>query len=306
MNGTQDVTVDRGETRMIGHSQYYTSGKFPTATLLTVNGEPFLEINNKLYAPCTWCEYGTKSWHGNVFGGVCFQCNGRGFDREIGTVEEAAKLVHRRELARARRDRKAAEKAAEQLAEGDTWRAANADLADMLDAIYAEMAEAGDATTSDAAYYAREAVDARWGEFVTQMANTVGMGRPLTEKQTAAVADAIEKALAAQIAEQARQDAARWYGEEKQRIDATGTVKTAFSVEESNYATGMPEHKMIVIIAGTGEFTGVTFKIKGTGATLWDVEKGQAVTVRGTVKRHGEYDGIKQTELTRAVLKAAE
>jgi len=59
------------------------------------------------------------------------------------------------------------------------------------------------------------------------------------------------------------------------------------------------DYKPLVIIEGTAEFTGVTFKLRGTGATLRTAEKGQTVEVHGTIKAHEEYAGIKQTEITR-------
>jgi hypothetical protein len=44
------------------------------------------------------------------------------------------------------------------------------------------------------------------------------------------------------------------------------------------------DYKPLVIIEGTAEFTGVTFKLRGTGATLRTAEKGQTVEVHGTIK----------------------
>jgi hypothetical protein len=291
------ITVTRGETLTIGNSQFYTRGNKPTATLVTVNdGETFLEIGGTLYAQCGWCEYGTKSWHGNVFSGVCFQCDGRGYDREVGTVEVAAKRVHNRALRQARNARKEADKAAAAQTAGAEWRAANEDLADALAAIYAELAEVSDNFTYDA----HTALEAKWSDFVLQMANTVGMGHALTTNQTVSVTDAIETAIVEEAAKLARQNASRWLGQEKDKVTATGTVKVAMPIEVENYATKMPETKMLIIIEGTGEFTGVTFKIFGTGKTLWETERGQDVTVSGTVKKHSERDDIKQTELTRA------
>jgi hypothetical protein len=295
MNGTQDITVTRGETVKVGNSQYYTRGGFPTATLVTVGGETFLEIDGTLYAQCGYCEYGTKSWHGNVFGGVCFQCDGRGYDRKIGTVEAAAKRVHNRNLRQARAARKAAAEAAAKAQAGLAWRADNPTLADMLDAIYIELCEACDAND----YTVRDAFEARWGDFVSDMANQVGMGRPLTANQTTAVAVAIQKALTEQAAAEAKQAAQRYYGTKGDKVVATGTVAVAMNIETENYATGMPESKRLVVVEGTGEFTGVTFKVVGVGATLWEAERGQTVELRGAVKDHRDYNGVQQTIITR-------
>ena len=60
----------------------------------------------------------------------------------------------------------------------------------------------------------------------------------------------------------------------------------------------------MLVIEGTGEFAGVTFKTTGTGATLWETEKGQAVEIVATVKKFAEYNGTPQTVLTRSKIKA--
>lgn len=301
--------ITRGETLVIGSGQYYTSGRFPTATWITVLGEPFLEICATLYVPCGWCDTtrpGIKSGYGHVFDGVCFQCMGRGFNREAGTVEAATKIVKRRIADRARRARQAAEKSAADTAEGLAWRATNADLAGMLDAIYAQVAEGYDETDGRAAYAAADAAEMAWGGFVIRMTHRVAANRALTEKQTAAVTEAIEDAVQQQAAEAARRSAQRYFGQEKDKVAATGTVVVAKPIECMGFRyAGDVQMKMLVIIEGTGEFTGVTFKIFGTGATLWGAERGQDVEVRGAVKGHEEYEGTLQTELTRAKIAAA-
>jgi hypothetical protein len=301
---TQEITVTRGDSFTIGNVQFYTNRNFPTATLVTVNGETFLEIGATLYTPCLYCEYGTKTQHMGVYAGVCFQCNGRGFDRKVGTVEDAARIARRRVTDRARRARKAAEKEAAAAAEGAQWRAANADLAGMLEAIYAEMAEAHDNTDPNAAYAAYDALEATWGDFILTKANLVGMGRPLNEKQTAALPDAIEKALVAQAAEKARQDASRWLGQVKDKVTVTGTVVVSTTFDRYNEYKYCDEVVALVIVEGTGEFAGVTLKLRGTGRTLYAAEQGATVVVTGTVKKHGEYEGIKQTEITRGKVTA--
>lgn len=96
----------------------------------------------------------------------------------------------------------------------------------------------------------------------------------------------------------------RWLGLVGDRVTITGTVKVATTVEVDSYTdtgTGYyPENKMLVIVGGTGVCGGVTAKMFGTGQTLWAAARGQHVTVTGTVKGHGEHDGVKQTQVTRA------
>lgn len=301
MNGTQDYTVTRGDSFTIGNSQYYTRGIKPTATAVTIGDEMFLEINGTLYAQCGWCDaYGTKTFYRGVYDGVCFQCGGRGYGREVGTVEAATKRVHNRELRQARAARKAAEEAAAAAKAGADWRAANPALAEMGEAIYAELAEANDSYT----YEIRDALEAKWSDNVLHLANQVGMGRPLTATEGEALAAGIAKALDRQAAEEARQAASRHYGTEGGKVaGATGVVKLAFTKEVESFSGYGTDYKRFVIIEGTGDYAGVTFKIFGTGKTLFDTERGDVVEVKGGIKAHGEYEGIKQTELTRATIK---
>lgn len=300
MNGIQDITVTRGETITIGNSQYYTGGVFPTATLVTIGGETFLEIRGTLYAQCGWCEFGTKTQHMGVYAGVCFQCNGSGYGREVGTVEAATKRVHNRDLRQARAARKAAEAAEAAAKAGAEWRAANPSLAEMGDAIYAELAEANDALT----YAIRDALEAKWSDTVLHIANLVGMGRPLTDAEGETLVAGITRALDTEAAKLARQNESRHYGAEGGKVaGATGIVKVAVTKEVDSYAGYGTDFKRFVIIEGTGDYAGVTFKIFGTGKTLFDTERGDVVEVKGGIKSHGEHEGIKQTELTRATIK---
>ncbi|MFD7161310.1 hypothetical protein ACFV9C_42460 [Kribbella sp. NPDC059898] len=285
------------------------------AQLITVLGEPFVKFGAGIYSICGNCDggfSGRKLHYLSIHDGICFQCSGSGVRSKVGAdVQDAVRRAKRRISDRARRAR-ASEAEADAAAEAArTWRAANADLADMLDAINAEYAEADHfaanlATTMDEINAARDHVDAKWGDFIHSKANQVlNLERPLTDQQTAAVVDAIAKALDAQAAEQARQDAQRYYGTEGDKIVATGTVAVSMSVEvRASYSYTGVATKRLVIIEGTGEFEGVTFKVFGTGKTLWDTERGQDVDVRGAVKEHSEYDGTKQTVLTGAKVMA--
>ena len=96
-------------------------------------------------------------------------------------------------------------------------------------------------------------------------------------------------------------------GEAFQYYAATGVV-AVWTTFQTNYSY-TPVTNALVIVEGTGDYEGVTFKIMGTGQTLWDCGRGDVVEVSGTIKGHGEYEGVKQTQLTRAkvvVTEAAE
>lgn len=299
----------KAETPEIVRGEYvYVGSKSVKARWITILGEDFLEFGDGVRKPCGNCDNGGvsgyKSAYAGVYAGECFQCRGTGVGSAAMTEEKAAKLVKNRIAARKRAARKATEKADAAAAAGLGWRTANATLADMLDAIYIELSEAADGFNENG-HTVFDAVEARWGSFLTQMANLVGMGRPLTEGQATAALKAIDEALTTQAAEQTRQDAARYYGTVGGKVVATGTVTVAARVEVATYTGYSTEIKMLVIVEGTGEFAGVTFKLWGTGATLYTAERGQTVEVRGTIKDHDEYEGVKQTVITRGKITAA-
>ena len=87
-----------------------------------------------------------------------------------------------------------------------------------------------------------------------------------------------------------------WIGEEGDKITVTGEITTCLTVD--GY---MPGTTQILIIVTTD--TGLV-KIVTTAQWAYEdqVERGALITLTGTVKAHAEYDGKKQTVLTRAKL----
>lgn len=84
-------------------------------------------------------------------------------------------------------------------------------------------------------------------------------------------------------------------GEKIKNLSATVTYAGTFEVPSySGYGT---DYKALVILTADD---GKVIKAAGTGASLYDLKKGQKVTVSGTVKDHGEFKGQDQTILTRA------
>lgn len=80
-------------------------------------------------------------------------------------------------------------------------------------------------------------------------------------------------------------------------VEATVTVAMSFEVPAFNYGT---EWKAMVVLTTEN---GQVLKTTGTGSSLYSVEKGQKVTITGTVKAHDNYKGQDQTVLNRAVIK---
>lgn len=79
-----------------------------------------------------------------------------------------------------------------------------------------------------------------------------------------------------------------------QRTEVTGTVVLARRIEGDVYGDKM----LIILDCGDG----VTVKTFSTSAWVWNVDRGDVVTVKATVKEHGEYKGEKSTMVTRAQL----
>lgn len=305
VNGVE--VVEHG-TEQIGNSQFYGRGGFPTVTVVSVAGETFLRNTKGEYlSTCGRCDEGrmgqrgTIVMYGNVFGGVCFECHGRGYRKNVGTIEAVTKVVKRRISDRARRERKAAEKESAAKAAVAAWTAAHPAVAEKLAAIRLEAfgtpSEGGYQEPTQADYDAQTAAYDKWTGFVVDLASKAAW-HALSDKQTEAVTAAIGEAEAAQAAKDAKQNASRYFEGDKV-AKATGTVVTAIRVE-SRFGISM-----LVVVEGTGDYAGITFKMFGTGATLWETERGQSVLVSGSVKDREVYEGVKQTVLTRTKVEQA-
>lgn len=91
-----------------------------------------------------------------------------------------------------------------------------------------------------------------------------------------------------------RADSSRYAAEVGSKVTVTGRV-TIHKVVEGFYGSSV-----FAIIEGTGEDAGITVKVFGTGAFLWNIDRDDNVTLTATVKSHDTYQGVKQTTVTRA------
>lgn len=92
-------------------------------------------------------------------------------------------------------------------------------------------------------------------------------------------------------------------GEPGQRLtDLCGTVEVATSIEVAGFRGYGTEIKRLVVIKLA---SGQVLKTFGTGDSLYAVQRGDRVTISGTVKGLDDYRGQTQTVLTRARLHAA-
>ena len=286
----ETATVERGATVTFGHPQTY-GGTPPTGTWVTIEGEAFIEYRGALYTVCGWCDPahpGVKGWYGHVDAGVCYQCLGSGIRKRVGPVEEAVKIVRRRQRDRARRAAKAEARIAAAAAEAEAWRAAHPELAARLAAI---ADEAGESETATYAVYET------YGDFLVGLAQQ-SQFRPLSEAQAEAVAEALARHEEQAAAQVAKVEQSRYLGATGEKVTVSGQVVVRSTHEvQAGYSTRLA---LLLVIDGVGEFHGVHVKTFGSGQSLWEVGRGDMVTITGTVKDHAEYEGVRQTVLTRA------
>lgn len=283
------MMATESQTVMLGRRDY---GHGVTATLVVIDGEPFAEYAGFFYSPCGFCSpqwSGTKDYHLGVYGGVCFQCTGKGYARRYESRAKIEALVKRRKSDRARADRKRQEADAAAAAKVAEWEQAHPDEAAVLASLRAMADE-----STEAAY----AVEERWGAFLWSLASQASY-RPLSPKQTAAVMGAVAR-VANREAEAAAKAAGQRYYDGAKAVAAPGVVTVAITVDTAYGAS------RLVVVEGTGDYEGVTFKMFGTGVTLWEARRGDKVEVTGSVKDRDEYEGTPQTVLTRAKIVVTE
>jgi hypothetical protein len=104
------------------------------------------------------------------------------------------------------------------------------------------------------------------------------------------------KAEIAAHAQNDRIEASRYAAEIGSKITVSGEVKVAMYLEPHQYGWS---GRMFVIIEGTGVDAGITLKMTSGASSLFGLEKGQIVVVKGSVKDHTTREGIAQTVVER-------
>jgi len=139
-------------------------------------------------------------------------------------------------------------------------------------------------------------IDAVWREHgATMRAETAAKQ---AEVDAANAAAELAEAWDAAHREQARRAAmvTGFVAEVGDKFTGTGVVTVATTFEVPAYSgRGMDMKALVVVTLEDGRVV----KAIGTGRTLYGVERGARVTITGTVKRHANYRGQDQTELTR-------
>jgi len=216
--------------------------------------------------PCRRCG-GAGGWAGwHIDGGRCFRCGGRD-SRTFEVVKTKVRTRAGQDRLEARRQK------AEEAAEAKR-RAFEAERAAFIQEHGLERLWTA---------------DVRPGGFLASLQTQLRQKGSLSEKQIQAAHDAFaredERAQEASLSEH--------LGDVGQRITVPARVVFVKDLD------GYYGPKRLVKLLVRGHHQAVTFS---TSAWVWDVEQGDQVTITGTVKEHGSYQGAKQTVLTRTKL----
>lgn len=211
---------------------------------------------------CPRCGGTGGSPHWRPDGGVCYQCRGRCTIPVTHRVFTEVKLAKLNEAA----DKKAAIKAAEAQRKMDAavayfvkWSESNRN---MIAAIVA----------------------ATGNSFLSDLASKLSKSMILTERQLDAAATVIER----QRVREVEGRVSEYVGKVKERIEFEAEVIGVYGTE------GFYGHIDIVRFkdARNNQFTWFA-------SDYTDLKRGDRMTIKGTVKKHDDYKGVKQTVLTR-------
>jgi hypothetical protein len=203
---------------------------------------------------------GSDAWR--YTGWTCYQCRGRGqmpYTHRVFTEDKLAKL---NDAATKKAAKKAAAAEAKREAERAEFHIWAKPYENLLGAIKA----------------------ATGNSFLADLARKLEDHRQLTDRQLEAAATAIERQQQREVEDRASE----YVGEVKDRFEFEAEVLGVYGTE------GFYGHTDIVKLK---DVDGNLFTWFASDYT--DLERGDRITIKGTVKKHEEYRGVKQTILTR-------
>lgn len=280
-----------------------------------------------LFIPeCGRCA-GSGNYGSGPYNGICFLCNGSGVHGTALNHTELEDRLNRWAKRGIAESRAAARRIDARTAERNAWIAANAELVAWAKALAPSFVEEGvdsyiaEGTTEDAAkanaqgrfqermLWVHPYPDGKWGacfvydeERFTQfgdradnMIRRVRADADLDRRETGY----LKAVMTSDTARQAdpRVAASRHAAEPGTRLTITGKVTASrdWHNEDGEVST------RFVTVEGTGTDSGITWKTWSSAATAWGREEGEIVRVKATVKRNGEYKGIKEDVVQRPV-----
>jgi hypothetical protein len=298
----------------------------------------FANVDGHWVAVCGRCGGEGEMPYKHMHGGVCYGCNRTGLRPDIftGNVAERDAFVYpwalKKERERVAAEKRAAKMHAKRVAAWERWEAANAELVAWCRSLTPDSVEEYDETRQSLAD-TREDAERLYGEGETlvrsgQFDEGVHAGRwwadfhvvdrsevfnsyghraanlikrvresdePLDGRQTALLTKIMRSAVEAEAT-------TRYAGDVGAEVTVTGRVKRVKIVDGFN--SWSPSRRMIVL-EGTGEHAGITVTVYSGSAAAKGLEEGQeGVTVAGTVSKHKEYSGARETAVGRARITA--
>jgi hypothetical protein len=215
--------------------------------------------------PCSRCggQGGADAW--KYTGYVCYRCGGHNsmyrehYTDKVYTAEKLATLVEAADRKAAKKAAAAEKKAAAEYLKFVQWGRQHKKLL-------------GDI------------IEATGNSFLTDLASKLADNQILTDRQLEAAATAIERQKK-RIAENAASD---WVGSIKERIEFEAEVVGVYGTE------GYYGHTDIVKLkdGDNNQFTWFA-------SDYTNLERSDRISIKGTIKAHDEFRGIKQTVLTR-------
>ncbi|MFE0490108.1 hypothetical protein [Streptomyces griseoaurantiacus] len=260
------------------------------------SGKRFAQVRGTYAEVCGRCG-GEGRVPEAVHNGVCFDCNWTGLHGDTyDSREELDSAMRTWGMNRRRAERAAARRAekarAEREAAEKVWQAEQGALIEWCRSL-----------TPDST----EKVDMGWGPFQRDYFDTYGRAAMLiTRVREGEVLDAREAGLITSVMHRvtAAQTTARYAGEVDEKVTVTGVIKVYKpSTAQYGYRTTT---NVFMIVEGTGADAGVTLKLSTAAAAAFDVDRGDTITVTGTVKAREERGGIPQTKIARPKITPAD
>lgn len=245
----------------------------------------FARLDDQWYGFCWKCDGAGNIGYGPD-NGVCWECSGHGlrdywtqgeeFDTKLRNIERSVK-------AESTKQQKAVAKRQAEIA---AWREANTEIVTWAEALTPTGTEPNDYVPSET----QDVFDG-YSPKVQSAIRSIRYGADL-EPRTAGL---LRKVIADEAATPAEVKASRHAGAEGDRLTITGKVVMHRYNDDGGYLT--------VKVAGEGADTGITFFTNTNSASAWDLEEGDLVQVKATIKRNEVYrvTGEKSDRVGRAV-----
>ncbi|MFE2934830.1 hypothetical protein [Streptomyces sp. NPDC059278] len=279
-----------------------------------------VQLGDYWYPECGRCGGSGNVGYG-PFNGICYLCNGHGTKKGGISDEQLAEKINSWAKRAAAESRIAERKMAAARAERDAWRTENTELVTWAESLTPDRLELMDtyvhiedtqaeAERSEgrpgldrlvnskkledgrwwACFYVEEEVFDTFSSRVQDSIRILRLGGRLDRKETAylkavANSDDLQKQIQAGLDSR--------HAATEGRLEITGKIVMIQERNEGDY--------LFIKVEGVGADTGITWVTNGSGKTVWDLNEGDTVRVKATIKQNETYKGIKSDRVGRAV-----